>query len=291
MRCLRLGSEAKLEVVTIENNVLALEENITENAETNARVGLDTTVASTAAASGSIVDVVTRNDSRVATNLDSEVRKTSTAVKDVSTFGAGVLGTVNLAIVVGDDAVVEEDEGGTGVGNSGEGAAARAGVTNRVSVGSELPESLAAVDVGVDEVAGVLGGVDETKVVGTRSLVLEGNSEDGGVEAALDVVIKRLLLGGRDGVDGGEGQSEKTVVASVRGELAADFCSDFNGLGACGHAANGNSVLVDDTASRAAVSVGDFPGGARDLGAGAGVVGVVGTNTRGAGAVGPATID
>lgn len=248
---------------------------------------MNTTEARASAASGRIVDVVTRNNSRVATNLDSEVRKSSTAVEDVSTVGAGVLGTANLAVVVGNDAVVEEDEGGTGVGNSREGAATRAGAANGVSVGSELPESLAVVDAGVSEAAGVLGVIDESKVVGTRSLVLEGNSEDGGVEAALDVVVEGLLLRGGDGVDGRKGQAEETVVACVLGELAADGCSDFNGLGGGGDATDDYGVLVDVAAGRAAVSVGDFPGGAGDLLAGAGVVGVVGANTLGVGGVGP----
>lgn len=117
--------------------------------------------------------------------------------------------------------------------------------------------------------------------------MLEGDSEDRGGEAALDVVVEGLLLGGRDGVDGRKGQTEETVVAGVLGELAADGCSDFNGLGAGGDAADDNGVLVDVAAGRAAVSVGDFPGGARDLGAGAGVVGVVGANALGAGGVGP----
>ena len=276
---LSLSSETKLEVVAVKDDVLALEENITENAETNARVGLDTTEASVAVAGGSKVDVVTRNDSIVATNLDIEVRKSGAAIKDVSTVGAGVLGSVDLAIVVRDDAVVEEDKGGASVSNGGEGAAASAGATNGVAVGSELPESLAVVNGGVGKVTGVLGGVDESKVVGTGSLVLEGNSEDGGVEAALDVVVKCLLLGGRDGVDGREGQSEETIIAGVQGELAADLSSDFNGLGGCGNATDGYGVLVDYTAGRAAVSIGDFPGSAGDLLAGAGVVGVVGTNT------------
>lgn len=60
-----------------------------------------------------------------------------------------------MGVVCGDDGVWEEEEGGACVGNSREGGGYGAAGADGVAGGGEAPESLAVVDVGVGDVAGV----------------------------------------------------------------------------------------------------------------------------------------
>jgi hypothetical protein len=100
----------------VEDDVLALEEDISEDGESQAGVALDTTEAGRAAVSdGGVVDVFTGNDSVVATDDGSEGRKTSGAGEDITTVFVAVLGSGNLLVVVGNDAVIKQEEGGAGV--------------------------------------------------------------------------------------------------------------------------------------------------------------------------------
>lgn len=116
LRDLCLGGEAKTRSLGVENDVLALEEDITEDGEAKARVALDTTEAGGAAgADGSVVDVLAGNNGVIVTNGDSEVRQISRAREDVATLGLAVLGPSNLSVVGGDNRVREQEKGGTSV--------------------------------------------------------------------------------------------------------------------------------------------------------------------------------
>lgn len=140
------------------------------------------------------------------------------------------------------------------------------GRTNLVGVGSEAPEALGAVNLGVGERAGVLGLVNEAEVVAAGSVVLQGNSEQRRVQLGLHSVEESSLRLGLDGVDGAESQTKQAVVVLVVDELLADLGGSLNRLGRSLDATNHNGVLVDVTASRALVTVGDGPAVASQLG-------------------------
>lgn len=113
---LSLGSEAKTGPVGVEDNVLALQEDVTEDGEAQARVALDTAEAGGAAAlEGSIVDQGAGNNGVVAANCNSEVGELSAARDGVATGGGVLLSAGDLAVVVGDNVVGEEQEGGASV--------------------------------------------------------------------------------------------------------------------------------------------------------------------------------
>lgn len=115
-RDLCLGGEAKTRSLRVENDVLALEEDITEDGEANSRVALDTTEALGATSrDGSVVDVLAGNNGVVATNGHSEVRQSGGAREDVATSRVAVLGTGNLLVVGGNNRVREQEEGGTSI--------------------------------------------------------------------------------------------------------------------------------------------------------------------------------
>jgi hypothetical protein len=115
-RDLCLGGEAKARALVVENDILALEEDITEDGEANTRVALDTTVAGGATiGDGGVVDVFARNNGIVALNSHSEVREVGVAVESVTTNGAVVLGTGNLLVVGGDNRVVNQEKSGASI--------------------------------------------------------------------------------------------------------------------------------------------------------------------------------
>lgn len=103
-----------MRTASIEDNVLALKEDIAEDGEANARVGLDTTVAGVGSGGGE-VDVVTRDSGSVVTNGDGEVRDIGIAVEDVTTLAVVVLGAVDAVVVGVDNIVIKENKSSTGV--------------------------------------------------------------------------------------------------------------------------------------------------------------------------------
>lgn len=78
-----------------------------------------------------------------------------------------------------------------------------------------MPEALAAVDGNVGDGAGVLGAVDETKVVSTGSALLEVYGEELLAERGLDGVEEGGLLLGADSVDAAESKTEETIVVGI----------------------------------------------------------------------------
>lgn len=102
--------------------------------------------------------------------------------------------------------------------------------------------------------------------------MLQGDSEQRLVQLALDSVEEGLLRLGLNGVDGAESQAQQTIVVLVLHELLADLLGSLNGLARGLDATNNDGVLVDVTAGRALVTIGDGPGSTRQLGAVAGLV-------------------
>lgn len=111
-----MGSETKLGASRVKNDILALQEDITEDGEANARVALDTTVAG-GATSGDlgVVDQLTGDNGVVAVDGHSEVGQGGGTGEDVASVGVTVLGAGDLLVVGGDNAVREQEKGGAGV--------------------------------------------------------------------------------------------------------------------------------------------------------------------------------
>jgi hypothetical protein len=104
-------SKAKPRAATarLEDDVLALKEDVTENAEADALVGLDTTEAS-AVADRSVVDELAGNGLLDTADGDGEVRQSSGAREDVTTLGRRVGRSANLGVVGADNSGVGVDE-------------------------------------------------------------------------------------------------------------------------------------------------------------------------------------
>ena len=84
----------------------------------------------------------------------------------------------------------------------------------------------------------VLGGVEETEVIGTCSTFLQIDGYDWRGKRSLDVVEERLLCSGPDCVDGAESEAEQTVGINVLSELRADGGCSLNGLSGDSSASN-----------------------------------------------------
>jgi len=103
----------------LENNILALEENVAEDAESNARVGLNTSEARRAAVlHGCVVDVLSGDALLDAAEDESEVRESSRAREDVAAIGVAILGARDLCVVGADDRGGEVEEAGACVGDA-----------------------------------------------------------------------------------------------------------------------------------------------------------------------------
>jgi hypothetical protein len=103
----------------LEDDVLALKEDVTENAEADALVGLDATEAS-AVTDRSVVDELTRDGLLDAADGDGEVRQSSGAGEDVTTLGRRVGRSGNLSVIGADNGRVGVDESSTSVDNTGD---------------------------------------------------------------------------------------------------------------------------------------------------------------------------
>lgn len=154
-------AQARRALGLIEDGVDGLEENITEDAEANASVGLNATEASLAARGQWCVrDVRAGHGEGLATDGDVEVRWVAAAGEGVASL-LGVVRATGLGVVGLDDGGWQVEEGGTSIGDGGANAAGGGVVgTDGVTAGGELPEALRVVDWNVGDRAGVLGGVD-----------------------------------------------------------------------------------------------------------------------------------
>lgn len=113
---LRLRRETQLRTVSVEHDVLALQENIAEDGDADAIVVLDATEADRAVVGDrGVVDEVTGDDGVVAVDSDGEGRELSVAGEDVSSELGAVLGPRYLAVVGLHDAPGQEEQGGAGV--------------------------------------------------------------------------------------------------------------------------------------------------------------------------------
>jgi len=171
-----------------------------------------------------------------------------------------------LAVVGLRDGVVDEHEGGAGVGDGG----ARARVllllaADAEAVRAELPETLGRVDGDVGERAGELGTVNVSELVGSGGGVLQVGGEEGLGQGGLDVVEKRLLAGRLDGVEFAESQAEEAVAVHVLREGRAERGGELDRLSGHRRASDVHGVRPHISARATPVAVADAPGGTVDL--------------------------
>ena len=155
-QCLGRKSQLRPPTRITKDHKLALQEDIPENTEANPIITLNPTEAcSTPITDGGVVHVITRYDGAIPFDCKSDGGQSSRAGEDIAAVGLGVGRSLDLGVVCGDDGVREEEEGGAGVGDSGDGRGYGVAGADGVAGGGEAPESLAVVDSGVGDVAGV----------------------------------------------------------------------------------------------------------------------------------------
>ena len=164
-----------------------------------------------------------------------------------------------MLVVGADNGVVDEEEGGSRVGDGLDGALDGFARADFVAGGGVAPEALAVVDGGVGDGAGVLGVVNVAEVVATWGTLLEVGGEERGVEEGLGIGKEGLLLVRGDGVDAGEPEAEETV-AGILDKLGGDGRGGFNSLAGDGGTTNIHGVGVHIARSRRLVAIGDAPG-------------------------------
>lgn len=127
---------------------MALQENVTEDGETNTRVGLDTSDAGVVSRI-SVVDQRTGDSGSVRADGNAEVGKIGRAVKDVTTGIVIILCATDLRVVSRNDTIIKKKQCGSGISNSIKASARLA--TDFVAIYSEAPESLRAINAGIGD--------------------------------------------------------------------------------------------------------------------------------------------
>lgn len=228
-------------VIGIKDSQNSLQEDITIDAQADARVALKTAEALAAAtADRTQIHQATRNSGLTTANTKDHIWEIGRAVEDIATLLLIVLSTVNLAIVVLDNAVIHEKESSTSVGNSVNGLLVEVTTTNTITSTGELPETLGVIDWCVGNLTGMFAAIDEAEVVCTWSVVLQIGCEDVAREQTLlDATIEPGGLSSRlDSVDGAESQTKKSIVLLVLSKLRADLRCQFDSLSCNSNATN-----------------------------------------------------
>ena len=150
-------TEARAAGRNVVDNVLALEEDVTEDVEANALIGLDATEAGAAAArDGCVVNKLARHGLGDAADGDGKVGQGGTAGEHVAALCVIDFGAANLGVVCLCDCGVDVDQGCAGVNDTGDvGLDGSRGADGVASCG-EAPEALAGVDVDVGDGSSVL---------------------------------------------------------------------------------------------------------------------------------------
>jgi len=167
-------SDSRGALGSVEDDILALQEDVAKDCIPDTGIRLDTTEAGRGATRDRrIIHIRARNSTSLSANYDREIREVSVAWECVATLGIIIDRAVNLVIVSGNDVVIDEKERSASVGNAGKRARARrSAVADGVAVSGERPETFAVIDVGICEFAGELGSVDESEIVRSSSALL-----------------------------------------------------------------------------------------------------------------------
>ena len=139
------------------HNILALEEDVSKDAEADPVVRLDASEARRAARlHRRVVDVLAGDAELYAVEGEAKVWGRGRAREDVSAVGRAVGSAGDLCVVGFDDGGGQVQEGGARVGDAVDGRLGLAAGADRVPGEAELPPPLAGVDVGVGDAARVL---------------------------------------------------------------------------------------------------------------------------------------
>ena len=155
-------AESRGAATVIKDGVDSLQEDVTEDVEANASVGLNSTeAAGSRVVDRRVVDICAWNGKSLTTDRNIEIWQTGLAVEDVSTLRLIDLRTRNLAVVrrcyigwevkQGSASVCDGGSDATGGGIAG---------TGRIASRCEAPETLRAVDWNISDGTSVLGSVD-----------------------------------------------------------------------------------------------------------------------------------
>lgn len=186
------GSKAQLRSIIGEDNILRLQEYVTQDATADVTSTLKTAKASPFFGCGHIVYQRSRDDGRVLLDLKGEIRELGITGEDVASFVAA-LSTLDRVPVSSDNAVLKEHQRGTGVNDSLNGRVLRFSVSDLVPGGSEDPEVLGAVDWCILDIALALAIADEAKVISAGLTFLQIHRKERGLKI-LDGVIEESLL-------------------------------------------------------------------------------------------------
>lgn len=250
----------------VEDDELALEEDVADDGEADAVVALDAAEA-LAARGGRVVDVRAGHGALLAVDDEREGGQIGGAVEDVAAVVGAVLGARDLLVVGRDNVAGQVEQGGAGVSDGVDGGGLGGAVADGVGGGLELPEAVGGVDIDVDDLTGVLAVVDVTQVVRTGLTLLQGDGEELLGKGVANSVEESLLGLGLDGVDGAEGQAEQAIVVGVLGEGSGHGGGGLDGLRGGSDAADDDLVGVDLAGRTRAITVGDVPRGTGLLGA------------------------
>lgn len=248
------------------DDVLALEEDVTDDGETDALVTLDTTEAG-AAASGRVVDVVARNGALDAANDEGEVGQGGGAGEDVAAVARAVLRILDLLVVGTNDVGRQVDKSSASVGDGVDVSGLGLARTDDKAIGLELPEAVRRIDIDVGDISSVPALNDHAEVVRTHFALLEGDGEQLLGKRRANSVEERFLRRWLNSVDAGESKAQKAIAVDVLGEGGGDGGGGLDGLGGGSHTTHNHLVGVDGTRSTGAIAVRDVPRGAFHLGA------------------------
>ena len=256
------GGETEAGSGGIEHTVVGVEEDITVDVLGSTADGLDTTEAAAGGRGSSKVKQRAGDGGSVVTDGEGQVGEGGAAVEDVAAIGLGVGRAGDLPVVGSNGVIRHQDEGGSSIGDTGETTHGARGATNTVAGRWVLPETVAAVNIGIGEGASVLGRVGCTEVIGSVGVLGEVSREDGLVKTRLGVVEEGLCRGWLHSVDAAEGKTQKSV-SGARDEGRGDLSGKLDDLASDGGTPNGDIVSSAVTTGSRSVSVLDAPGRTR----------------------------
>lgn len=125
------------------------------------------------------IDICARDDGLIVAYLEDEIGKLSAAREDIAADGLREPGTRHGPVVGGGDGVVDDQEGGSGIGDTKDVSRLECSIADSESRAGEFPESSTVIDRCVGEGSYVFASVDEAEVVGSWFLSSEISGEEG----------------------------------------------------------------------------------------------------------------
>lgn len=251
-RCrLDSGNLNRRRAFLLENNIVVLDEDVTQNGE------LKTTVTESSNASVVLVledQVGSRDLVAVSANAEGKILQGGGVAGD----GVGsvtIVGSVQCFSDLASLGVGEQQEGGSSVNDSRESIYRAASNCGRVN--GDTPETLRVVDGDGSKSTSELGIINTTKEVFTATAVgflAKEDTKDGLRDQTLRNEVVNGSLDARDANNAVKGKTQETI-SRVRGEFRRDVLGKLNYLTLDGKASNGDIVSSADTRRRGTVTI------------------------------------